>query len=134
MTDVTDELVAKLYARREHGKQKYGGTLLPFDGRNTEYDIEEELLDALVYITKMRMEREEIAELLDRAGDCLSWFEDYFPGELNTFVMAHVEPVTSEELWGATRRLRADVPRIGAPATRQLSGGPMERLEDMEKS
>jgi hypothetical protein len=134
VTDVTDELVAKLHARRDHGTKKYGKTLLPFDGRNTEYDIEEELLDALVYVTKMRMERENVAKLLDRAGDCLSWLEDFFPGELNTFALAHVEPVTSEELWEVTRRLRTDVPRIGVPATRHLSGGPMERLEDMEKS
>ncbi len=98
MTDVTDELIAKLQARREHGTKKYGGTLQPFDGRNTERDIEEELLDALQYTTKMRMEREEVAALLERAND---------------FVQDHDGFELAAELRSRAAELRADVWRVG---------------------
>lgn len=131
MTDVTDELVAKLHARREHGKQKYGGTLLPFDGRNTEYDIEEELLDALVYVTKMRMERAVVEKLIMKTAYFISWMEDHYQEIIDEFAG---DDINSSPLFEMGRLLRADVPRIGVPANRILSGGPMARLEDMEKS
>ena len=79
MTDVTDRLLVEMdrvhehekalvRARREFGKAKYNGTLLPFDGRHTIMDALEEALDLSQYLMKELMEREAIADLLTRAA------------------------------------------------------------------
>lgn len=113
---VTDEIVRKLRARNEAGWVKYGQPLTPFDNRNTERDIEEELLDALQYVTKMRMERAAIADLLERAAAMIDWFEDFYSGEVAAYIANAGPEVTAEELDQRVASLRADVWRIGDPS------------------
>lgn len=45
-----------LLARRAAGKEKYGTELMTFNGRDSEVDAYQELLDAVVYYTQFRME------------------------------------------------------------------------------
>lgn len=96
--EVNDRLIAHIHARGVEGKETYGKPLLPFDGRNTLVDAMEEALDTAVYLMKELMEREAIADLLERASkrfDDLNW--------------AH-EPLI-EECRTVAARLRADVKR-----------------------
>lgn len=56
-----------LFRRTDMGDGKYGRPLLPFDGRKTPIDRLEELSDEMQYTMKDIMEREAIADLLERA-------------------------------------------------------------------
>jgi hypothetical protein len=52
-----DNAIAQdLLARREAGMEKYGTELMTFNGRDSEVDAYQELLDAVVYYTQFRME------------------------------------------------------------------------------
>lgn len=72
MTDVNSTLIEHLRQRAAFGKNKYGIELRTFDGRNTLADALEEVLDLAVYIKKEIMEREAVADLLDRASGFLN--------------------------------------------------------------
>ena len=61
---LTDDIPAKLRARNERGRITYGRTLETFNGRDAGQDAEEEVLDALVYLRQMRLERGRLIELL----------------------------------------------------------------------
>lgn len=50
------DLKMKLEERADFGKKKYGQYLKTFDGRDSIKDIEEELLDAYMYSSKLQME------------------------------------------------------------------------------
>ena len=52
----TARIFHHLKGRRELGIQKYGQELHTFDQRDSRLDLQEELLDALQYLTKMKME------------------------------------------------------------------------------
>ena len=56
-SSVFKKLIKDLEARDRKGWQTYGRPMNPFDGRDTLQDIKEELLDAIVYITKLQMEK-----------------------------------------------------------------------------
>lgn len=63
--EVFEALIKEIKGRSEHGRREYGGEgFYPFDGTNSLQDLFEELLDALVYLTKLRMERERITSKL----------------------------------------------------------------------
>src|SRR5688572_8470715 len=55
--DIFTLVHADLNARNEKGRETYGGTLRPFDGRDSHRDPYEELLDAVVYERKRKVER-----------------------------------------------------------------------------
>ena len=55
--DTWDEVIKDMNARNEFGKNKYGVALKPFNGRDSLLDIYEELLDAVVYIKNLIIER-----------------------------------------------------------------------------
>lgn len=112
--EVTDELVAFLYARTDHGVGKYGTPLLPFDGRNTLMDAIEESSDQLQYLWKRRMENLAIADLCVRAAEALKPYE---------------QPVL-DELYSMASKLRADCERSVPMATYR---GPAERLAAMDR-
>lgn len=56
---------ADLDARNEKGRAEYGKTLTAFDGRDTHRDLYEELLDAVMYERKRRLEFEAALLALD---------------------------------------------------------------------
>lgn len=58
-----------LFRRTDMGDGKYGRPLLPFDGRKTPIDRLEELSDEMQYTMKDIMEREAIADLLERTAE-----------------------------------------------------------------
>lgn len=131
MNEVNPALIARLQARAEFGTAKYGVPLTPWNGRNPLEDQEEELLDRWVYIQQDKMERVDAEKLIMKIGYFISWMEDHYQEIIDEFAG---DKISSSPLFEMGRLLRADVPRIGVPATRHLSGGPMSRLEDMEKS
>ena len=55
---VTDAVIRDFQIRRESGKVKYGTELLSFNGRDPMIDLYQELLDAVVYIRQVLMERQ----------------------------------------------------------------------------
>ena len=112
--------------RDAEGTIKYGQPLRTFDGRNSDTDAIEEALDLVNYLVKRLMEREEVAALCFDAAVVIGLLAKENYGEKSSGMV--------KRLLEVSRNLRADVPRIGVPATRHLSGGPMSRLEDMEKS
>lgn len=57
-TDIFPLVHADLDARNRKGRETYGGTLRPFDGRDTLQDLYEELLDAAMYVRKSMWERD----------------------------------------------------------------------------
>ena len=61
---IIDTLIADLRERDGFGRRKYGGPLLPFDGRRTLQDAYEEALDLAVYIRKEMVERETLERRL----------------------------------------------------------------------
>ena len=61
---LADDIPAKLRARNERGRITYGRTLETFNGRDAGQDAEEEVLDTLVYLRQMRLERGRLIELL----------------------------------------------------------------------
>ena len=133
--EVTEQLIAFLRGRSEHGQRKYGVALKPFDGRNTLMDALEEVTDLSQYIMKRVMENEEIAELLDEASVTIENFAD---GE-NEII---------ERLRETAAKLRADCERsvpvdhipdatkkVGPVFTQTWTpayNGPAERLAQME--
>jgi cobalamin biosynthesis Mg chelatase CobN len=56
--NVFDALIADLRAREAQGLATYKRSLETFNGRDPLQDLEEELLDALVYCKQARMERD----------------------------------------------------------------------------
>lgn len=52
------ELAALIDAREQYGIAKYGQTLMSDDSRDTPTEVVNELLDALAYLTKWRMQHE----------------------------------------------------------------------------
>lgn len=46
------EMSRDIRDRDHHGEEKYGTRLRPFNGRNPEVDLYQELLDAIVYATQ----------------------------------------------------------------------------------
>lgn len=116
MDDVNDKLVARLRARQEFGKQKYGSDgLHPWDGRNTTQDAIEELCDLFVYLEKLRIEREQVSNLLIRARNAI----------LNNAVG---ESQLVIELTVVSNALRADIPRIGVNSTADASSSSSEAI------
>jgi len=55
---IFDELKKDLDARNAKGFETYGKELRPHDNRDTLQDLFEELLDAVVYIKKLMIERD----------------------------------------------------------------------------
>jgi hypothetical protein len=56
--DMWPLVIEDMKARDEFGRQKYGGPLQPFDGRDNLADVYQELLDACVYMRKLIFERD----------------------------------------------------------------------------
>lgn len=56
--DIFPLVHADLDARNAKGRETYGGTLRPHDGRDTLRDLYEELMDACAYIRKLMYERD----------------------------------------------------------------------------
>lgn len=98
MKDITDVIVARFRKRRDHGKVKYGKTLLPWDGRNTAEDALEEALDLAVYLQKLVIERAECADLFRTAAQTCDRGADL-----------------NNEFQAMADRLSADISRIGVP-------------------
>jgi hypothetical protein len=53
------DISASLRARAEIGRQRYGGYLVPGNGRDAKRDLQEELLDAMAYLAQVEMEKDE---------------------------------------------------------------------------
>ena len=47
--DLWEEIIKSMEERRQLGIERYGRPVFPFNDRNPALDLEEELLDALVY-------------------------------------------------------------------------------------
>jgi len=56
---VTDTVIRLLDTRREHGTFKYGSELRTYNGRDPMKDLQEELADALCYVTQQLMRDDE---------------------------------------------------------------------------
>jgi hypothetical protein len=56
--DVYKRLAIELAKRDRKGWKSYGKPMTKFDGRDTFLDMYEELLDLVVYFTKLKMEEE----------------------------------------------------------------------------
>ena len=56
--DVTDVVIRLLRRRREKGRKTYGSSLHTLNGRDALQDLQEELADALQYVTQRMLERE----------------------------------------------------------------------------
>ncbi|HYE76692.1 MAG TPA: hypothetical protein VEI97_01785 [bacterium] len=63
---VVPRLIELIQARRDQGVRTYGRELATFDGRDTNRDLVEELVDATKYALKDRMEREELLNRISR--------------------------------------------------------------------
>ena len=101
--DVNPLLIEHLRQRAAFGAKKYGIPLRTFDGRNTIQDALEEALDTAVYLTKLRREWDEIADLLEEAASFIAFLGDQlsvYPKEVTT------------KLNETAARMRRDVERI----------------------
>jgi len=56
---IFEHLIEDLKARDKKGFETYGKPMETFDGRDTLQDAIEEALDLIVYLTKLKMEREQ---------------------------------------------------------------------------
>jgi hypothetical protein len=56
---VTDRIVAMVEARRELGLARYGSALQAFNGRDGGQDLQEELVDAMVYAAQLFTEAQQ---------------------------------------------------------------------------
>lgn len=54
---VQDAVIEKIQQRKKIGLERYGTLLQPHNGRDAFRDLEEELLDALQYVTQYQLER-----------------------------------------------------------------------------
>jgi len=107
MTDVNSTLIEHLRQRAAFGANKYGVELTAFNGRNPLKDKREELLDALVYNEQDLMEREAVADLLDRAMVQIKGLSRHAPIE-----MKPSSRTLAEECREMARKLRQDIKRI----------------------
>lgn len=136
---VDKALRAYLKARAKAGQSKYGVELQAFNGRKPAYDRLEELLDAAVYSMQDIMERERIADLLERAIIPLTIFENDYPQEFAAYVdeVRDKEGATSaDEVYQMMVALRKDVGRVepdsmysdtfSMPPATNLRGGPIK--------
>lgn len=87
-------------ARDKAGWETYGRPLTTWDGRDPGMDALEEALDLVNYLMKLRIEREQVSNLLVRARNAI----------LNNAVG---ESQLVIELTVVSNALRADIPRIG---------------------
>jgi hypothetical protein len=62
--DIQSLVIADIQERRELGRKRYGTALQPFNGRSTDRDLYEELLDALMYQRQRMVEAEASVEVL----------------------------------------------------------------------
>lgn len=69
--EVKRDILRDLEKRNEQGMLSYGKSLRTFDGRDSGQDAYEEALDLVVYLTKMRMERAELIDILRQAWSLL---------------------------------------------------------------
>lgn len=69
--DVQEALIEHIRQRREIGVQRYGTPLQTFNGRDGLRDALEEALDLATYLMQVRMEVEEQARMLYKAGKLL---------------------------------------------------------------
>lgn len=58
--DIWNLVIKEMEERRLVGLERYGRPVLPFNGRNPALDLEEELLDAIVYHKQQRIELEQL--------------------------------------------------------------------------
>ena len=63
-TPIWDIVLNDINERRLIGRKKYGTELQPFNGRNPAVDAFQELLDLVVYLRQMIIERDEMVEVL----------------------------------------------------------------------
>ena len=63
-TPVWDIVLNDINERRLIGRKKYGTELQSFNGRNPAVDAFQELLDLVVYLRQMIIERDEMVEVL----------------------------------------------------------------------
>jgi hypothetical protein len=69
--DVMQEIIDDLIARRELGAIRYGQPLRTFNGRDALVDLQQELLDALVYSGQVMREKDWLKGVLTTILDCL---------------------------------------------------------------
>lgn len=60
---ITDAVIGDLLARREHGVRKYGTELQSHNGRDAMVEIYQELIDSVVYVKQLLMERDAAPQL-----------------------------------------------------------------------
>lgn len=60
--DIWNLVIKEMEERRQLGLERYGRPVFPFNGRNPALDLEEELLDALVYHKQQRIELEQLGK------------------------------------------------------------------------
>ena len=70
--DVTDAVIRLLRRRRERGRKTYGSSLHTLNGRDALQDLQEELADALQYVTQLRFERSVLQQACENCGSPLS--------------------------------------------------------------
>lgn len=81
--NVFDHLIETLRAREEMGKERYGQSLHIFNGRNALIDLQQECLDALVYIEQVKMEQQYVRLVLERVQQLVKLRGFLTSGELD---------------------------------------------------
>jgi hypothetical protein len=61
---VQDLVIADIETRKAVGIERYGTPLQPFNGRNVDQDLYEEILDAAQYLRQKLVERVELSEVV----------------------------------------------------------------------
>lgn len=69
--DVTDAVIRLLRRRREKGRKTFGSSLHTLNGRDALQDLQEELADALQYVTQKMLERDVIRSDCPHCGMAL---------------------------------------------------------------
>lgn len=73
--DVQSQVILDIKARRDLGRQRYGTALQPFNGRDPDRDLYEELLDAVMYQKQSMLEH--ATSEVELAQIAYAYFADY---------------------------------------------------------
>ncbi len=101
-----EEFTVQAQTQYKKGKEKYGVVLTTFNGRDAGQDCLEELVDAVQYLTQLRMENEALKKQLDNLGCENTLLEDTV-SDLNREVDLEVTNRCSCE--GAIEDLESDI-------------------------
>jgi hypothetical protein len=106
-----DEAIKFLRSRKDLGQRRYGSVLQPFNGRDGLLDLQEELADALAYVTRLRQaqaaHRDQLVEVATQALASSHAGGRYLAEAVVDALVEHFPPrpaLDREELVGAARK------------------------------